>query len=107
MIALAIDGNVKRLKPLWERRSRTGNHGEDCYTWKYLERASVFVHIEVSNSGRHYCNLTLKKQLTQEQLLRIAKWLAENEHICESIASNLVKAGLPEEVLLDLVQRDP
>ena len=101
------DGKIERLEPLWRKRSRTGAHGEDCYTKKYLEKADAIVAVQVSNSGRHYCSLVTKKQLTQEELLKLAVWLAEYEHICEGIARDLIRHGLPEEVLADLLQRDP
>ena len=106
-IFLKVNGRIKRLEPLWTRRSKTGNHGMDCYTATFLRKADAEVVVQVSNSGKHYCSLKLYRQLSKEELLKLSKWLAENEHICEQIAMDLVKYGLPEDVLLDLVQRDP
>ena len=106
-IPLIVDKSVRRLEPLWRKRSRTGAHGEDCYTKKYLEKANAVVEVRISNSGRHYCSLILHKQLTSEQLLKLAKWLYEHEHICESIAKYLLEYGLPEDVLVDLIMPDP
>lgn len=102
-IFLTVGGrSVRVLSPLWTKRSRTGAHGTDYYTSKYLERADAMVTVDVSNSGKHYCKLVLLKPLTPMQLLRLAKWLNENEHICRRIAEDLVKYGLPPEVLRDL-----
>jgi len=106
-IFLVVGKSVKRLEPLWTRRSRSGAHGEDCYTSKLLERADVEVTVQISNSGRHYCDLKIKRKLGKEELLKLAAWLNRNEHICESLAKRLIEYGLPEDVLVDLIMPDP
>ena len=100
-------GKIKRLEPLWQRRSRTGNHGEDCYTVTFLQKADVEVAVKISNSGAHYCSLRVLKPLAPEQLLRLARWLQQHEHLCHMIAQDLIRYGLPPKTLTDLLQHDP
>ena len=106
-ILLYVTETAERIEPRWIKRSRTGAHGEDCYLVDDVERAHAIVTIRISNSGRHYCRLELRGKLTEDGLVRLAVWLWQYEHICDRLAEDLVKYGLPAEVLTDLLQRNP
>lgn len=54
------DGRV--LTPAHQRRSRTGSHGEDYYYARDVDEADVILFVEISNSGKHYCRMVIKRQ---------------------------------------------
>ena len=88
-IFLRVRGRkVERIEPLEERRSKTGAHGQDCYARTQLADADVTVHVDISNSSKHYCSVT-GRRLTREEAHALAQWLRENEHICTEILRGL------------------
>lgn len=49
------------IVPTFIRRSRSGNHGEDCYSEDVIASADAIVFIEISNSRKHYCSVLINK----------------------------------------------
>ena len=89
---LRADGSV--IKPVYEEYSRSGAHG----TWYYPrnvieEEAVVRFEIEVSNSGRHYCDIKLLKKIDPEDALRIAVKIynLHGEWLCNSLYNALAR----------------
>lgn len=85
-----VDGEIVRVLPAWRERSRTGSHGKDCYDPAQLDNVIAIAHIEVSNAGKHHCDLKFKKA-TEETVMKVLAWLQKHEHVCPSMLS------IPEE----------
>jgi hypothetical protein len=85
-ILLLVSGTkVIELEPVKRERSKTGAHGWDYYYPSDIDSADAIVHIDISNSGKHYCEF---KKLKKEAAFLVLKWLEENEHVCPSLAKS-------------------
>lgn len=56
---LLREGNI--LKPSYRERSKTGAHGMDCYEEHDYLSADAILTIRISGSGKHYCELEVRK----------------------------------------------
>lgn len=102
------DGSI--VKPVYEEYSRTGAHGTWYYSRYEVEQEAVArLHVEVSNSGRHYCSIRVLKKLDPEDALRVgvAVYKLHGEWLCKSLynalAKMLAEAGYTHDEIVTLL----
>lgn len=87
-----LDENARRIKPIHEEYSKTKAHGVHYYTKEQVNRTIAILTIDISNSGKHYCSVEIKKEkfekLTPQQRAKILKRILDI-HYCPRVLQDL------------------